>query len=226
MRNHKSEDELEEIERAIDISAEMHLTAYRMARPGVEESEIAAAVAAVATRHGETLAFPTIATTQGQVLHNHGFIHTLHAGELFLLDAGAETKLHYAGDLSSTMPVSDQFSSRQAEIYEIHLSSFWAAVDCLNPGTPFRTAHIAAATKIAEGMKSLGLMKGDPAEAAEMIMIYSSVAFDEFSDLSAREIEIKGKAFICHIERILSAKENSLVEPIMIIFKKQMEQKN
>ena len=41
-----------------------------------------------------------------------------------------------------------------------------------------------------------------------------------------REIEIKGKAFICHIERILSAKENSLVEPIMIIFKKQMEQKN
>ncbi len=81
-------------------------------------------------------------------------------------------------------------------------------------------------TLIEEG-NEIGLFDSKyPAEAAEMIMIYSSVAFDEFSDLSAREIEIKGKAFICHIERILSAKENSLVEPIMIIFKKQMEQKN
>lgn len=80
-------------------------------------------------------------------------------------------------------------------------------------------------TLIEEG-NEIGLFDSKyPAEAAEMIMIYSSVAFDEFSDLSAREIEIKGKAFICHIERILSAKENSLVEPIMIIFKKQMEQK-
>ncbi|WP_078786302.1 TetR/AcrR family transcriptional regulator [Eubacterium ruminantium] len=81
-------------------------------------------------------------------------------------------------------------------------------------------------TLIEEG-NEIGLFDSKyPAEAAEMIMIYSSVAFDEFSDLSAREIEIKGKAFICHIERILSAKENSLVEPIMIIFKKQMKQKN
>ena len=81
-------------------------------------------------------------------------------------------------------------------------------------------------TLIEEG-NEIGLFDSKyPAEAAEMIMIYSSVAFDEFSDLSAKEIEIKGKAFICHIERILSAKENSLVEPIMIIFKKQMEQKN
>lgn len=81
-------------------------------------------------------------------------------------------------------------------------------------------------TLIEEG-NEIGLFDSKyPAEAAEMIMIYSSVAFDEFSDLSAREIEIKGKAFICHIERILSAKENSLVEPIMKIFMKQMEQKN
>lgn len=198
MRNHKSEDELEEIERAIDISAEMHLTAYRMARPGVEESEIAAAVAAVATRHGETLAFPTIATTQGQVLHNHGFIHTLHAGELFLLDAGAETKFHYAGDLSSTMPVSDQFSSRQAEIYEIHLSSFWAAVDCLHPGTPFRTAHIAAATKIAEGMKSLGLMKGDPAEAAEIgaYALFFPCGLGHMMGLDVHDMENLGEQYV------------------------------
>ena len=149
MRNHKTEDELNEIEKAIDISTDMHLLAYKMAKPGVEEAQIAAAVAEVGTRHGETLAFPTIATTHGQTLHNHGFIHTLQDGDIFLLDAGAETKNHYAGDLSSSMPVSEHFTTQQEEIYNIHLQSFKAAVDCLAPGIPFRQAHIAAATKIA-----------------------------------------------------------------------------
>ena len=144
------------------------MAAYRTVRPGIHESQVAAAVEEVACRHGNALAFPTIATVQGQVLHNHGFIHHLKEGDIFLLDAGAETKSHYAGDLSSSMPVGDRFTERQELIYNIHLASFKAAVDTLKLGVPFRDAHIAAATKIAEGMKDLGLMKGDPAEAAEV----------------------------------------------------------
>jgi Xaa-Pro aminopeptidase len=146
----------------------MHLAAYRKVRPGVHESEVAAVVEEVACRHGNALSFPTIATVQGQVLHNHGFIHMLKEGDIFLLDAGAETKTHYAGDLSSSMPVGKRFTERQKTIYEIHLASFQAAVDTLKVGVPFRDAHIAAATKICEGMKDLGLMKGDPAEAARI----------------------------------------------------------
>ena len=166
-RNYKDEEELRLIEESVDLSTEMHLAAYRAVRPGIHESEVAAAVEEVACRHGNALAFPTIATVQGQVLHNHGFIHDLKEGDIFLLDAGAETKSHYAGDLSSSMPVGERFTDRQAEVYNIHLRSFWAAVDKLQVGTPFREAHIAAATEIARGMKELGLMKGDPAEAAE-----------------------------------------------------------
>ena len=165
-RNHKSEEEIRLIEESVDLSTEMHLAAYRTVRPGIHESQVAAAVEEVACRHGNALAFPTIATVKGQVLHNHGFIHDLKEGDIFLLDAGAETWLHYAGDLSSSMPVGERFSARQEAVYEIHLASFWAAVDRLLPGVSFREAHLAAATKIAEGMKALGLMKGDPAEAA------------------------------------------------------------
>ena len=62
-----------------------------------------------------------------------------------------------------------------------------------------------------------------PTEAAEMIMIYASVAFDELSDLKPEEMQRKGMAFICHIERILGAKENSLVEPIMSILTRQIK---
>ena len=79
-------------------------------------------------------------------------------------------------------------------------------------------------TQLIEEGNETGLFNSKyPAEAAEMIMVYSSVAFDEFSDLSPQEIEKKGRAFICHTERLLGAKENSLLEPIMKIFMLQMK---
>ena len=84
-----------------------------------------------------------------------------------LLDASAENSYHYCGDLSSSMPVSERFTSRQEDVYNIHLRSFQAAVDQLYPGNPYRNAHLAAAEAIAEGMIDLGLMKGNPRDIAE-----------------------------------------------------------
>ena len=201
-RNHKDEEELQQIEEAVDLSTRMHLTAYRMVRPGMHESQVAAAIEEVACRNGNTLAFPTIATVQGQVLHNHGFIHELSDGDIFLLDAGAETKMHYAGDLSSAMPVGERFSSRQADIYNIHLASFRAAVDKLKPGVPFREAHIAAATAIVEGMKGLGLMKGDAAEAAEAgaYALFFPCGLGHMMGLDVHDMENLGEQYVGYAE--------------------------
>ena len=197
-RIHKTAEEIEEIEKAVDISTEMHLAAYRMARPGVHEAEIAAAVEQAACRGGECLAFPTIATVQGQVLHNHGFIHTLKEGDIFLLDAGAESKLHYAGDLSSSMPVAERFDERQEAIYNIHLASFRAAVDTLAPGVPFKKAHLAAAAKICEGMKELGLMKGDPVEAANIgaYALFFPCGIGHMMGLDVHDMENLGEQYV------------------------------
>ena len=197
-RNHKDEDELRLIEEAVDFSTEMHLAAYRTVAPGIHEAQVAAAVEEVIAKHGGRLAFPTIATVRGQVLHNHGFIHQLHEGDIFLLDAGAEIQSHYCGDLSSSMPVSDQFSTRQAEVYDIHLLSFQAAVDHLQLGRPFREAHIAAATKIAEGMKTLGLMKGDPAEAAEIgaYALFFPCGLGHMMGLDVHDMENLGEQYV------------------------------
>ena len=168
MRNHKQPEEIAAIEEAVDISTRMHLIAYRMARPGVHEAEIAAAVLEEASRRqGTTIAFPIISTVAGHVLHNHGFVHTLKEGDIFLLDAGAENPEHYAGDLSSSLPVSERFTERQELIYNLELKSFYAAVEQLRPGNPYRNAHLAAAEAIAEGMVDLGLMKGCPRDIAE-----------------------------------------------------------
>ena len=201
-RNYKDLDEIRAIEESVDISTEMHLAAYRKVRPGVHESEVAAVVEEVACRHGNALAFPTIATVQGQVLHNHGFIHELHEGDIFLLDAGAETRTHYAGDLSSSMPVGEQFTQRQAEVYEIHLRSFKAAVDTLKVGVPFRNAHIAAATEIARGMKELGLMKGDPGEAAECgaYALFFPCGLGHMVGLDVHNMENLGEQYVGYAE--------------------------
>lgn len=201
-RNHKDEEEIRLIEESVDLSTEMHLAAYRTARPGVHESEVAAAVEEVACRHGNQLAFPTIATVQGQVLHNHGFIHELHEGDIFLLDAGAETHSHYAGDLSSSMPVGERFTDRQAAVYDIHLRSFRAAVDALQLGTPFRDAHIAAATEIARGMKELGLMKGDPAEAAQTgaYALFFPCGLGHMVGLDVHNMENLGEQYVGYAE--------------------------
>jgi len=164
-RSVKSSEEIAEIERAVDISVDMHLTALRMAKPGMTEARIAAAVHEVARAAGGDLSFPIIATVHGEVLHQHAQTETLKSGGMFLLDAGAETVLHYAGDLSTTMPVDARFTERQKGIYRIALAAHETAKAALKPGVPHLDVHLAACRRIAEGLKDLGLMKGDLDEA-------------------------------------------------------------
>ena len=208
-RIYKDEEEIAIIEESVDISTRMHLAAYRKVRPGVHEAEVAAAVEEVACRGGNTLAFPTIATVQGQVLHNHGFIHELREGDIFLLDAGAETRMHYAGDLSSSMPVGRRFTERQETIYNIHLESFRAAVETLRPGVPFRDAHLAAATKICEGMKALGLMQGDPVEAAHIgaYALFFPCGLGHMMGLDVHNMENLGEEYVGYEDGQVKSKQ-------------------
>ena len=208
-RIYKDEEEIAIIEESVDISTRMHLAAYRKVRPGVHEAEVAAAVEEVACRGGNTLAFPTIATVQGQVLHNHGFIHELRDGDIFLLDAGAETRMHYAGDLSSSMPVGRRFTERQETIYNIHLESFRAAVETLRPGVPFRDAHLAAATKICEGMKALGLMQGDPVEAAHIgaYALFFPCGLGHMMGLDVHNMENLGEEYVGYEDGQVKSKQ-------------------
>jgi len=164
-RSIKSDEEIAELDRAVDTSVDMHTAAIRMARPGMLESEIAAEVERIAVAAGGRPSFQVIATVHGETLHNHFHGNTIADGDLFLLDAGAETAMGYAGDLSSTFPVSRRFTDRQRMIYEVTLAAHHAAVSMLAPGVPNRDVHFAAARVIAEGMKALGLMKGDVDEA-------------------------------------------------------------
>lgn len=165
LRNYKTDEEITEIERACDVTAEMHLAAMRCLRIGMKEHEVSAALEAVAQANGCTLSFPTIATVCGQTLHNHYHGHTVKEGDMLLVDAGAETPMGYAGDMSSIICAGKKFSTRQKEIYDIQVASHLAAVNALKPGVPFKDIYELSCRVICEGLKDLGIMKGDAAEA-------------------------------------------------------------
>ncbi|MBR5510963.1 MAG: aminopeptidase P N-terminal domain-containing protein [Bacteroidaceae bacterium] len=166
-RNYKSAEEIEQIEEAIGVSVDMHCAAMRAVRPGVTEAQIAAIVRAEAAKHNFGLSFPIIATVNGQTLHNHAYGTTpLKEGQMFLLDSGCENAMHYAGDLTTTMPVGKQFTEQQRTVCNILRRAHLAAVEAIKPGVEFRNVHNIVLTEIAKGMVDLGLMKGNPEEAA------------------------------------------------------------
>lgn len=166
-RNIKSEEEIKEIDHAVSVTTEMHLAAMRYAKPGMNEAQVAAKVHEAALAAGGGISFPIIATINGQTLHNHYHGNTINEGQLFLLDAGYETPIGYAGDMSSTFPVGKTFTEKQKEIYRITLAAHNGAIDMLKPGVHFRDVHLHTASVIFDGMKALGFTKGNTGDAVE-----------------------------------------------------------
>jgi Xaa-Pro aminopeptidase len=159
---------------------------------------VAAEVERVAVAAGGGLSFAPIATINGQILHNHHHGNTVAEGDLFLLDAGAETEMGYAGDLSSTFPVSAHFTSRQKWIYELSLQAHEAAVAKLAPGVTNLEVHLAAARTIARGMKDLGLMRGDTEEAvaAGAHAMFFPCGVGHMMGLDVHDMENLGEEFV------------------------------
>ena len=200
MRNYKTEEEVAEIEKACRITADMHIAAIHAVREGMKEYEVVAVIDAVATAAGARLSFPTIATINGQILHNHYHGNTIQAGDMCLIDAGAETEMGYAGDMSSTVPAGARFTSRQKEVYDIQVASHLAAVEALRPGVYFSDVYDLSAKIICEGMKSLGLMKGDIEEAVQLgaHAMFFPCGLGHMMGLDVHDMENLGEVWVGH----------------------------
>jgi len=165
MRSVKNAAEITEIERACAIGYEMHVTAMKMAQPGIFEQRIAGIIEGIALSKGRGTSFPTILTQNGETLHNHNHSFALEPGRLMIVDAGAESNGHYASDFTRTIPVGGKFSQKQKEIYNIVLEANNMAFSLTKPGVTYQSVHLQTARVIASGLKELGLMKGDVDEA-------------------------------------------------------------
>ncbi|WDF24715.1 aminopeptidase P family protein [Fusobacterium nucleatum] len=160
-RNVKEKIEIEEIEKAVNITKEMHLSAMRNVKAGIKEYELVAEVEKQLRKYNAYYSFQTILSKNGQILHNHSHLNSLKDGDLVLLDCGALSDEGYCGDMTTTFPVSGKFTERQKTIHNIVRDMFDRVKDLAKAGIAYKELHLEACKVLATNMKKLGLMKGE-----------------------------------------------------------------
>jgi len=164
-RSIKSNEEVEQIEAALDISYEMNKVAMKLSKPGIYEREVYGAIEGLVLSAGSHVSFPVIFSIHGETLHGHSHENLMKEGDILVLDSGAESPLHYASDITRTFPVSGKFTGIQKDVYNIVLSAQEKAIEMMAPKVPYKEVHIQVARIIADGMRQLGFMKGNTEDA-------------------------------------------------------------
>lgn len=159
-RLHKSAEEIEEMEEAVNITRQMHIATMKAASASKMEYELVAELVHIAKKYNGELSYPAILTINGQTLHNHYHGHPLTSGRLVLNDSGAENVMGYAGDITRTFPVDKTFTTQQKEIYEIVLEMEETAIASLRPELAYRDVHIAANRLMLSQLKNIGIVSG------------------------------------------------------------------
>ncbi|PIR19743.1 MAG: hypothetical protein COV48_00305 [Elusimicrobia bacterium CG11_big_fil_rev_8_21_14_0_20_64_6] len=163
MRAVKTEGELSLMRRANAVSGSAHAAVMKATRPGKREYELQALFDAHCLKAGfKHLAYPSIvaAGVNSAVLHYRKNDAALKSGDLLLIDAGAELN-GYAADITRTFPANGKFTRRQRDIYSVVLETQKACIAKARPGVNSADLHVYSMRVIAEGLKSLGILKGE-----------------------------------------------------------------
>jgi Xaa-Pro aminopeptidase len=204
-RSVKTEEEIEQIETALDGTREMQTLAMKISKPGLYEYEAAGAMAGRAYAHnGALLAYPIIFTTRGEVLHNPRHVNLMKAGDLVINDSACESPLHYASDITRTFPVGGKFTRKQREIYDIVLNAQQKAIETIRAGIEYREVHFVTARQIVTDLKTLGLMRGDvdAAVAAGAHALFYPHGLGHMLGLDVHDMEDLGEDFVGYTEII------------------------
>ncbi len=212
LREIKDENEIHQIELAVDVAYKMHTTVMKMAFPGTWEREIAGMIEGISLANGGPVSFPVILSMDGQTLHNHNHDQMLKEGRMVVTDAGSETPMHYASDITRTVPVGGKFNSRQRDIYQLVLDANINAIAAINPGVTNRELHLLAARIIAGGLKELGLMKGDVDEAVSQgaHALFFPHGLGHMMGLDVHDMEGLGENYVGYDDSIQRSKQFGL----------------
>lgn len=202
LRSYKTAEEIVEIEKAVNITADMHLGAMQYTREAMVEAEIVGKIQQIAISGGGHLSFPVIFSKDGQILHNHYHGNTLKKGDMVLCDTGAETEMGYAGDMTRTFPVAKQFTERQRELYQVTLNAHEAAIAALRPGIKYKDVHLLAAKTLVEGLNEVGLMKGNVEQAVSSgaHTMFFQCGLGHMMGLDVHDMEDLGEQYVGYAE--------------------------
>ena len=196
--------EIEELDLACNIGYEMHTAAMRLCKPGVSEQYITGVLEGIAASYGSMVSFPVILTQHGETLHNHDHSHSLELGRMMLTDCGAERLSNYCSDHTRTIPVGGKFEGRQKDIYNIVLACHDKALDITCPGITYKEVHLEVCKVLAQGLKDLGLMKGnvDEAVAAGAHALFLPHGLGHMMGLDVHDMEDLGQIYVGYDDEV------------------------
>lgn len=212
-RSIKSKKEIAEIEKALKISYKLHTSAMRETKSGKSEYEIVESMEKILISKGSRWAYLPIFTIRGERLHNHHYNNKMQKGDLVINDSGAESPNGlYSSDITRTFPVNGKFTKRQKAIYEIVLKSQLAAIKAIKPGVTFLEIHLLTAKIIAEGLKNLGLMKGDVDSAVKVgaHALFFPHGLGHMMGLDVHDMEDLGEDYIGYNDKIKRSEQFGL----------------
>ena len=157
VRRPKDDVELERMRLAEEATSAGFAELVRLIEPGVTERDLEIAIGATFLRSGGD---------HSAVLHFSPTSRELKAGELLLVDAGAEYR-GYASDVTRTYPIGGELEGEQRVVWETVRRACEAAIEACNPGVEWREIHRTAALVSAEGLVELGVLRGTPETLVE-----------------------------------------------------------
>ena len=161
LRSVKTKEEIEVVQKAIDITDVTFRRLLQFIKPGVNECEIEAEIwhsflsqRATGPAYGSIIASGDNARTLHYVSNNA----VCKDGDLILMDFGAEYG-NYCADLTRTVPVNGKFSSRQKTIYNacLHLHNY--AKSILKPGIAILNYTEKVGEEATQQFLKIGLLK-------------------------------------------------------------------
>lgn len=165
LRLQKDAADLDALRVATRITAAGHAAAMAAVRPGMYEYEAQAVVEAEFRRLGSPRqGYPSIVASGDNacVLHYHDNDRQMRAGDLLLIDAGAEFGGN-TGDVTRTFPVDGVFTAAQRAVYEVVLRAEAAGIRACRAGARSDAPHLACVRALTRGLVALGVLRGDVA---------------------------------------------------------------
>jgi len=160
MRLIKNHNEIEVIQKAIDITEKGFREAFKFSSPNKYEFEVQEIMEkefrlSGAKRNG----YPSIVASgkNSCILHYIENDQKLENGSLILIDAGSEWN-YYSADITRTWPVNGKFTNKQKDIYEIVLEANTKAIEECKIGNTINSPHIKALNILIEGLKNLKIL--------------------------------------------------------------------
>lgn len=162
LRNIKTEEEINEIKNAVDLTNNALNFIMKTLRPGIFEYEIKSHYIHQLSMKNSHPRFRSViaAGSNALILHYNESDYQTKDGDMVLMDLGA-TNNWYVSDITRTYPVNGKYTDRQKELYNIVLEAQMVAMDEIRIGTTEDNVNAAIKKFYAKALKSIKLIKDD-----------------------------------------------------------------